>query len=117
MIDFNIGKPYSFKNYNCWDYVADIRKSNGIETTIFKPKNKNNAFQMFTAQMQKLGHGLTKVNNKQDLDIIIVRKGAAYHCGLIYGADVMHNSNQLKQVIKESFVEFIKPYESYTLWR
>ena len=116
-MDFKIGTPYNFRHYNCWDYVAEIRKDNGIKTKLFKPKNLDNAFKMITAQMQKLEHGLTLVTDKQDFDIIITKKGSVYHCGLCFGGDVIHCSRQLKQVAKESFTDFIKPYESFNLWR
>tara|TARA_R110002153_G_scaffold238168_5_gene392478 strand:- start:1692 stop:1964 length:273 start_codon:yes stop_codon:yes gene_type:complete len=88
-----------------------------IKTKTFKPKNISNAFKLITAQMQKLEHGLTLVDTKENFDIIIVKKGAVYHCGLCFGNDVMHCSRPLKQVVKESFIDFIKPYESFTLWR
>ena len=117
MTDFKIGAPYNFRDYNCWDYVADIRKDNGIKTSLFKPSNLANAFKEITAQMQKLSHGLMLITDKQNFDIVITRKGSAYHCGLIYNNDVIHCCRQLKQVVKESFTDFIKPYESYTLWR
>lgn len=117
MIDFKIGTPYSFKDYNCWDYVSDIRHDNGIKTDIFKPDTLNNAFKLIAEQTQKLEHGLALVTDKQDLDIIITKKGSIYHCGLCFGGDVIHCSRQLKQVVKESFTDFIKPYESFNLWR
>lgn len=116
-MDFLIGTPYNFRVFNCWDYCAKIRKDNNIKTKLFKPRNVSNAYNMFNAQMQKLDHGLTLVTDKQDFDIVIVKKGSVYHCGIIYGNDVMHCSRPLKQVVKESFIEFIKPYESHTLWR
>jgi hypothetical protein len=117
LIDFKIGKPYSFREYNCWDHVAEVRKENGIKTKLFKPKNLDNAYKLITAQMQKLESGLTLVDHKIDMDIVIVKKGRTYHCGLCFGDDVIHCSRQLKQVVKESFSDFIKTYESYTLWR
>ena len=117
MIDFKIGTPYNFREFNCWDYVASVRADNNIKTKLFKPSNIANAFKLITAQMQKLEHGLTLVTDKQDFDIVIVKKGAVYHCGISYGGDVMHCSRPLKQVVKESFIQFIKPYESHTIWR
>lgn len=116
-MDFLIGTPYNFREFNCWDYVAKIRKDNGIKTKLFKPKNLANAYHLITSQMQKLEHGLTLVTDKQDFDIVITKKGSVYHCGLYYMGDVIHCSRNLKQVVKESFVNFVKPYESYTLWR
>ena len=117
MIDFKIGTPYSFRSYNCWSYVVDIRNNNGIKTKLFKPVSLTDAFAVFSEQTRKLEHGLLQVNNKKDFDIVIVKKGKTYHCGLCFGGDVIHCSRQLKQVVKESFIEFIKPYEDYTLWR
>lgn len=117
MIDFMVGTPYVFRTFNCWDYVAKVRVDNGIKTKLFKPKNLDNAFKMVKAEMQKLGHGLTKVSSPENFDIIITRKGEVYHCGLYYNNDVVHCSRQLRQVVKESFADFTKPYEEYTLWR
>ena len=117
MIDFNIGAPYSLRDHNCWDYVASVRSQVNISTKLFRPTNITNAFKLITSQMQKLEHGLRLVTSKQDFDIIIVKTGTTYHCGLCYGNDVLHCSRQLKQVVKESFTEFTKPYESFTLWR
>lgn len=117
MIDFKIGKHYSFRDYNCWDYVADIRKTNGIKTKLFKPKNLANAFKMITAQMQKVGHGLILVSKPENFDIVMVKKGDIYHCGLYYDNLVIHCSRQLRQVVSESFVDFKKPYSECTFWR
>lgn len=116
-MDFLIGTPYNFRDFNCWDYVAKIREDNNIKTKLFKPKNLSNAYLLITAQMQKLDHGLTLVTVRQDFDIIITKSGGTYHCGLCFGGDVVHCSRQLKQVVKESFTDFIKHYESYNLWR
>lgn len=117
MVDFKVGTPYSFRNHNCWHYVADVRKQANIATKLFKTETLKSAFKIITAQMQTLDHGLELVTTKKDYDIVIVKKGSAYHCGLIVGNDVVHCSRPLKQVVKESFVNFIKPYEGFTLWR
>lgn len=117
MVDFKVGTPYNFRDHNCWHYVADIRKQVNISTKLFKPTSLKNAFKTITAQMQTLEHGLTLVTAKEDYDIVIVKKGAVYHCGLIFGNDVVHCSRPLGQVVKESFVNFTKPYEGFTLWR
>ena len=116
-MDFMIGVPYVFRTFNCWDYVAKVRADNGIKTKLFRPRNKESAFKMIKSEMQKIGHGLTKVDVAEDFDIIITRKGEVYHCGLYYNGEVVHCSRQLRQVVKESFTDFIKPYEEHTLWR
>lgn len=116
-MDFKIGIPYSLRSYNCWDYVADIRKQAGIKTKLFKVESISSAFKKIGDEMKKLEHGLTLVTAKQDFDIVIVKKGSTYHCGLCIGNDVLHCSRQLKQVVKQTFTEFNKGYESYTLWR
>ena len=116
-MDFMIGEPYAFRLFNCWDYVSKIRSNNGIKTKLFKPKNLNNAFKLIKTEMQKLEHGLIKVDTPENFDIVITRKGNIYHCGIYFNDDVMHCSRAYKQVIKETFADFIKPYESFTLWR
>ena len=116
-MDFLIGTPYSFRDFNCWDYVAKVRKDNGIDTKLFNVKSLHGAFKLIREQTQKLDHGLTIVNTKQNFDIVIAKKDDEYHCGLYFDGYVVHCSRQLKQVVKEKFADFIKPYESYTLWR
>lgn len=116
-MDFLIGTPYSFKSFNCWHYVSSIRDSNGIKTKLFDVASLNGAFKTIKSEMQKLDHGLTKVEAPENFDIVITRKAKVYHCGLYFNGDVMHCSRALRQVVKESFSDFIKPYESFTLWR
>lgn len=117
MIDFLIGTPYSFRNFNCWDYVVKVRDLNNIKTKLFKPKNTAVAFECFTAEMQKLDHGLLKTDTPENFDIVIVKKDKVYHCGLYYNGDVVHCSRPLKQVVSESLSDFKKPYSECTFWR
>ena len=116
-MDFLIGTPYSFRSFNCWNYVSKVRASNGIKTKLFNPESLTGAFLLIEREVKKLDHGLVKVKDPENFDIVITRKGKVYHCGLWFNGDVMHCSRQLKQVVKESFTDFIKPYESFTLWR
>lgn len=121
MIDFKIGIPYSFKSYNCWDYVADIRAENGIKTKHYQPVNLGNAFEIITAEMQRLGHGLTRVNKPDNFDVIIVHKNTnkrpIYHCGLYFDGMAIHCDRNAKQVVSESYNEFISKYDGVNLWR
>lgn len=116
-----IGKPYSFRKFNCWDYVAKVRADNNIKTKLFQPVNMENAFDTITAEMQKLGHGLTKVTTPRDFDIVITKKDTSkrpiYHCGLFYGGGVAHCSVQEKQVVYSSLSEFKANANGVTFWR
>lgn len=116
-MDFLIGTPYSFRDFNCWHYVSKVRADNNIKTKLFKPRNMANAFQIIKAEMQVLGHGLTRATSPENFDIVIVKSGKIYHCGLYYEKEVMHCSRALRQVVKESFNDFTSAYEEYSLWR
>lgn len=120
-MDFLIGKPYSFRNFNCWDYVAEIRAQAGIETKLFKVNNLDNAYKLITSQMQKLDHGLCKVDEPVDYDVVIcshiLHGKKLYHCGLFYGGLVLHCSRSQKQVVSEKLNEFIENYGEVTFWR
>lgn len=121
MIDFKIGEPYSFRSFNCWHYVVKVREENGIKTKLFKTKNMTDAYNTITQEMQKLDHGLTKVDEPQNFDIIIVSRlknnKKVYHCGLYFNGTIIHNSLQFKQVVSETFNDFIQNYNGFTLWR
>jgi len=121
MIDFYIGKPYSFRDFNCWDYVALVRSENGIKTRKYQAVNLGNAFEIITAEMQKLGNGLTLVSNPADFDIIIAHKkkgeSLVYHCGLYYKGEIMHCDRNLKQVVAQNYKEFSQGFEGVKIWR
>ena len=117
MIDFKVGAPYSFRNYNCWDYCVDIRNAAGFKTKEFKVKTLRAGFSEIAKQMNEIEHGLLLVTEKENFDIVMVKRCESYHCGLFYDGDVIHCSGHLKQVVKQSFNSFIESYESFTLWR
>lgn len=121
MISKYIGKPYSFKRFNCWDFAVLVRKENGIKTKIFKARNMNEAFETFTAQMAKVDSGLLRVYSPIDFDIVVVSRVLAgrktYHCGIYYKGDVAHCCNHFGAVRQESLIEFKKDYEGATFWR
>ena len=117
MIDFSIGKPYSFREFNCWDYVSSIRLENGIKTKLFRPKNLTEAFGLISSGMKSIDSGLLAVNSPENFDIIIVKEKKIYHCGLYYDGLIIHCSRQLKQVVCESLTDFKKHYSEYSFWR
>mgnify|MGYP003645030394 FL=1 len=118
---FYIGKPYSFKSFNCWDYAVSIRKNNGIETKQFKPRTMANAFEVITAEMQKLDHGMMKVDTPENFDIVIVNKvelgRLSYHCGIFHNGYIAHCDRVSGQVLYQSYNKFIKGYEGAVIWR
>ena len=120
MLTKYIGKRYSFRAYNCWDFVVEARKEIGIDTKVFKPKNLKDAFKVVTAQMQKLGHGLTKIDSPQNYDIVIVSKKSkltSYHCGLVYAGDVVHCCPHIGAVASCSLFEFTRDKDGVSFWR
>ena len=120
-MDLYVGKPYSFRNYNCWDHAAKVRSDNNIKTQAFKAKTIDNAFKVITAEMQKIGHGLTKVDSPINFDIAIVHKKQGerfvYHCGVYFDGGISHASRQLGQVVYEPLTEFKKGFEGVVFWR
>lgn len=120
-MEFYIGRPYSFRGFNCWDYVSLIRKENGIKTKKYQPVNIENAFEIITAEMQKLGNGLTQVSTPDDFVIVIGHKyngkRYSYHCGIYYKGDVMHCDRHLRQVVCETYNDFKSKFEGVKLWR
>lgn len=121
MINWMIGKPYSFRSFNCWNYAAQIREDNGIKTRVFAPLNIENAFKLITAEMQSINCGLVKVDEPKNFDIVMchktIRGRLVYHCGVYYNGDVNHCSRESKQVIHGTYKEFINGYEGVTFWR
>lgn len=121
MIDFKIGTPYVFRTYNCWDYVRDIRESNGIKTKKYSAGTLGKAFEIITAEMQKLGNGLTKVDSPINFDIVIGYKESTkrndYHCGIFYGGMVMHCDRKMKQVVASTAQEFYSAFDGVKFWR
>ena len=121
MIAKYIGIPYNWRRFNCWDYVVKVRKDNNIKTKMFKPRTIANAFQVITAEMQKLDHGLLRVDKPEDFDIVIagLKKGERfeYHCGIFYGGDVSHCCSRFGSVINQSFNDFKNGYETISIWR
>ena len=116
-MDFKIGKPYSFRDYNCWHYVCDLRRDNGIKTKEFKPKNLKEAFNTIDSEIKNISHGLTKVKIPENFDIIMVKERSVYHCGLYFDGLIIHCSRQLKQVVSESLTDFKKHYSECSFWR
>lgn len=121
MIDLKIGKRYSFEDYNCWDYAADIRSQANIKTKLFKPANMKDACKLISEQMQQLDHGLERVNDVRDFDILIVCKEmrgmTIYHCGVFYRGMVAHCSRVARQVVFESLRDFKYGYGDCIAWR
>jgi hypothetical protein len=117
----HIGMPYSFRRFNCWDYVVFARKDFGIKTKLFKPSTLKESFQVITAQMGKLESGLSLVTDPQNFDIVIVERvisgNKVYHCGIYHEGNVSHCCNHFGSVRYESFAEFKKNYNGVTLWR
>ena len=121
MIDFKIGKPYSFKDYNCWDYVREVRLENGIKTKKYSAGTLDKAFEVITSEMQKLGNGLTKVDSPVNFDIVIGHtdngKRNLYHCGLFYDGMIVHCDRKMKQVVASTARDFYKAYDGVKFWR
>lgn len=120
-MDMMVGKPYSFRDFNCWDYVCEIRNQAGLETELFSHKDLNSAFDTVIDEMSGNCAGLTLVDDYKDLDIAIVKKETGkrpiYHIGVIIDKDVYHCSIAAKQVTFEPLSSFKSRYDELTLWR
>lgn len=115
------GKPYNFRNYNCYHHVAKVRSDNNIKTKMFQPKTKAEAFQIITAQMQNLGSGFSRVHSPQNYDLVMVQKTInnkkRYHCGVYFDGGVSHCCNLFGSVRYETLKDFCAGYEETTFWR
>ena len=120
MIEY-IGIPYSFRNYNCWHHAVKVRADNGIKTKNFRPRNISTAYEVITAQMQQLDHGLTRADTPEDYDVVITCKNAGervvYHCGVYYQGDVSHCDGVRGQVVQEPLDTFTAEYGEPKFWR
>lgn len=119
MIEY-IGMPYSFRDFNCWDFAVKVRADKGLKTKLFRPRNLDNAFKIITAEMQKLDSGLTMADTPENYDIVISKRAPAspiYHCGIYLDGDVFHCDRTRRQVVKDLFSDFEKLYGSVTFWR
>lgn len=120
-MEFFIGKPYDFRDYNCYHHVAAVREYHGIATKMFQPKTKSKAFELITAQMKSAGSGFSLVDSPEDFDMVMVEKKigsrVVYHCGVYHDGNVSHCDNAFGSVRYESYSEFIKSYERATFWR
>lgn len=116
-----IGKPYSFRNYNCWTHACAVRADNGIKTAPFNPKDLRGAFELITEKMKGWDHGLWEVESPKNYDIVIVTKSTSgrqiHHCGVFYDNKITHCCRTRKQVVLDSYEKFIKDYQGVTFWR
>ena len=120
-MDFDIGKRYDFRTHNCWDYVRNIRLKAGLTAKKYNAGTLESAFEMITSEMQKLGNGLTKVDNPNNLDVVIgyknVGKRLSYHCGIFYDNQVIHCDRKMRQVVAQSAQDFYKGFDGVKFWR
>lgn len=116
-----IGKPYSFRDYNCWTHAAAVRNDFGIKTKMFQPKTMADAFVLIQAQMSVVGNGLSLVKEPQDFDIVFVEKmhnkRKVYHCGIYHEGNVSHCDNNFGSVRYEPMAQFTDGYTGVTFWR
>lgn len=116
-----IGKRYRFRSYNCWTHVVAVRADFGIKTKSYGPRTVKDAFEVITAEMQKLDHNMTLVSEPQNFDIVIAEKThlgvKTYHCGIYHNGNVNHCCNIFGSVRSQRINEFLQEYESHTIWR
>lgn len=116
-----IGIPYSFRDFNCWDFVVKARQDNGMSTKHFKPRNLGSAFDVIEAEMQKLDSGLMLVESPQNFDIVMCEdrtlKKNRYHCGLYFNGLVFHCEKTRGQVVCDYFNAFKGMFGRVTFWR
>ncbi len=116
-----VGKPYSFRKYNCFHHVVAVRKDFGIKTTTFQPKTLAVAFELITAQMSVLDHGLSLVESPQNFDVVFVEHKVngkkRYHCGVYYDGYVSHCCVDFGSVRHELIDNFTNGYDGVTFWR
>ena len=63
------GKPYNFRNYNCWTHVRAVRADAGLDTPAFDVAAPSGADAMF-AEGFRDSRGLVRVYEPQDFDAV-----------------------------------------------
>lgn len=116
-----IGLPYSFRSFNCWDFVVKVRHDLGLNCEVFRPKKLRQAFSLIDDAVVGDHAGLFRVDSPENYDIILVRKDFGeehtYHCGIFYNGLVYHCDRSKGQVSFDKYKDFIKPYASVSFWR
>ena len=107
--------------FNCWDFVVKVRKDNGIDCEVFRPKKLREAFAIISNHLESNRVGFKKVTELQNFDIIVcdknMGKSSIFHCGIFFDGMVYHCDRGKGQVTFDSVDVFTKQYESVTFWR
>lgn len=114
------GKPYSFRNYNCWHHVRAVRADAGISTPEFDVAHISEANGAFAA-----GHadskGLTPVTSPSDFDAVLMGEHhgwrIVWHSGVYYRGYVSHCELASKMVKLESLADIRARYSEIEFWR
>lgn len=114
------GKPYDFRNYNCWHHVRLARGFVGKNTPVFdvtSPSDIPDAFDRGHADTK----GLTRQEKPEDYDVVLMgyEHGARviWHAGVYYQGYVSHCARQEKQVKLESMGDLARTYSRLEFWR
>jgi hypothetical protein len=114
------GLPYSFRHYNCWEHVRNVRADAGLETPEFDaatPAEIEIAFDGGHSDPQ----GLEQVSEPQDLDAVLMatRRGnrMIWHSGVYWRGMVSHCEMVAKQVRLEPLSAIAERYERIEFWR
>ena len=114
------GKPYNFRNYNCWHHVRAVRADAGISTPEFDVAHISAANAAFAA-----GHadskGLAPISSPSDFDAVLMgeRHGSriVWHSGVYYQGYVSHCELAARQVKLESLADIRARYSEIEFWR
>lgn len=114
------GKPYSFRSYNCWHHVRNVRGDAGIQTPEFdvlSPRDIEKAFADGHAEPK----GLVRSFLPRDFDVVLMgqRTGGriVWHAGVYYDGFVSHCALYARQVRLDSLSDLRETYTEIEFWR
>ena len=114
------GKPYNFRNYNCWHHVRQVRTDAGIETPCFDVATPSGSDAMFAEGLRD-SRGLVRVDVPQDFDAVLMgeRHGSriVWHSGVYYRGYVSHCELASRQVRLEALADIRARFQEIQFWR
>ena len=114
------GRPYDFRNYNCWDHVCAVRADAGIKTPEFdcaSPASITDTFE----HGREVRNGMIHITEPRNFDAVLMATNRGgrllWHSGVYVDGMVSHCDRWAKQVRLQSLSEIRSEYERVEFWR
>lgn len=115
------GLPYDFRKRNCWHHVINVRSDAGLYTPRFDVVSPSAANEMFLSGQHHDSKGLTKVDEPQNFDAVLMGVCAGrrivWHSGVYYDGYVSHCELAARQVKLETLADIRARFQEIQFWR